>query len=103
MLSSFEADLSLLLSLPFFLPAFTNHHPQCKALTESSYVNVPTIAFANTDSLLRHVDIAIPCNNGSKHAVGLMFWLLAREILYLKGTISRQEGWDVMPDLFFYR
>jgi len=77
----------------------TDHQP----LTESSYVNIPTIAFCGTDSPLAHVDIAIPCNNKSPHALGLMWWLLAREVLYLKNVIPRGQPWDVMPDLFFFR
>ena len=47
--------------------------------------------------------MAIPCNNKSAHAIGLMWWFLAREVLRLRGTISRELAWDVMPDLFFYR
>merc|ERR1739838_586297 len=32
-----------------------------------------------------------------------MWWMLAREVLRLRGTISRDIEWEVMPDLFFYR
>lgn len=164
-----------------------DHQP----LTEASYVNIPTIALCNTDSPLRYVDIAIPCNNKVRtkvffccvnrcmlhtvrarrclvcavrgvgrvlnknawpltsslwttqggggwglatkcsadimknawfntillvvihgwsvtvlqghHSVGLMWWMLAREVLRMRGTISREHPWEVMPDLYFYR
>jgi len=32
-----------------------------------------------------------------------MYWLLTREVLRIKGELKRDEPWDVMVDLFFYR
>lgn len=76
-----------------------DHQP----ITEASYVNIPVIAFANSDNPLRSIDIVIPCNNRGKNSIGLMLWFLAREVLRIRGTLSRTEQWEVMPDLFFYR
>merc|ERR1712071_164339 len=76
-----------------------DHQP----VTEGSYANVPIVAFANVDSPTKFIDIAIPCNNKSPQSIGLMWWMLAREVLRLRGSISRDMPWEVMPDLFFYR
>ncbi|KAK7977417.1 ribosome-associated protein (Rap-1) [Apiospora sp. TS-2023a] len=82
----------------------TDPRTDAQAIKEASYVNIPVIALCDTDSPTEYVDCAIPTNNKGRHAIGTVWWMLAREVLRLRGTIfNRETPWDVMVDLYFYR
>ncbi|ELW63201.1 HEAT repeat-containing protein 5A [Tupaia chinensis] len=63
----------------------------------------PPPRFRPAGSPLHCVDIAIPCNNKEAHSMGPMWWMLAREVLHMRGTISCKNSWEVMTDPYFYR
>jgi small subunit ribosomal protein SAe len=82
----------------------TDPRTDAQAIKEASYVNIPVIALCDTDSPTEFVDVAIPTNNKGRTAIGCVWWMLAREVLRLRGTIyNRETPWDVMVDLYFYR
>jgi len=72
-------------------------------ISEASYVNVPTVSFCNSDSPIHNIDIVVPGNNRGRQSVGLLWWLLAREVLRLRRQLVRSKPWDVMVDMFIYR
>ena len=74
-----------------------------QAVVEASYVNIPTIALCNTDAPVDFIDVIIPCNNRVPKAIATVFWMLAREVMILRGQIPANKPWDVMIDLFIAR
>jgi small subunit ribosomal protein SAe len=74
-----------------------------KAIVEASYANIPVIALASLDSDLQFVDICIPCNNKATEPISMVFWLLAREVLILRGEHDKSKPWEVFVDLFYHK
>jgi len=71
-----------------------------QSVVEASQANIPTIAFCNTDTPLKYIDVAIPGNNESSYSVALLWWLLTREVLKYKGQIEDVKQWNIPVQVF---
>jgi len=62
--------------------------PDRNIVMDAASMGIPIIALCDTNNQANDIDLVVPCNNKGKKALGLMFWLLAREFLKAKGTIK---------------
>ncbi|XP_064429625.1 small ribosomal subunit protein uS2B-like [Mirounga angustirostris] len=85
------------------LLVFLDRRADLQPPPEAYLVNLPIIALYNTDAPPCCMDIAIPCNREKAHSVDLMWWVLAQEVLHVRGTIFCEHPWEAMSDLRFCR
>jgi small subunit ribosomal protein S2 len=75
-------------------------HADKVILREAKLARIPVVALFDTDDILNGIDLAIPANNRGKKALGLVFWILARQILLELGKISSQDDFPYTLDEF---
>ncbi len=72
-----------------------------KAISDALKVNVPIVALCNTNNQINNIDLIIPANNKYNKSVGLVLYLLAREILKNRGKIKSNEEFTYKLEEFF--
>ncbi|HLC98058.1 MAG TPA: 30S ribosomal protein S2 [Candidatus Nanoarchaeia archaeon] len=61
------------------------------AVNDALKIGVPIVAFCDTNNQSNNVDLVVPCNNKGKKSVGLLFYLLTRELLRKRGVLPAGE------------
>jgi small subunit ribosomal protein S2 len=75
-------------------------HADKVILREAKLARIPVVALFDTDDVLNGIDLAVPANNRGKKALGLAFWLLARQIMLELGKISSEEEFPYVLEEF---
>lgn len=70
----------------------TDVWPDRNAVSDAFKTGIPVIALSDTNNMPNNVDLVIPCNNKGKKSLGLLFFLVAREFLYKKGLLNKNQA-----------
>ncbi len=64
-----------------------------QALSEAVKSGLPVVGICDANNRLRNVDLVLPANNKGRRSLALVYWLLAREILKIRSSISDAD-WE---------
>ena len=65
----------------------TDPAADAQAFREAVNIDVPVIAMCDSNNLTTDIDIVVPGNNKGRRSLALIYWLMAREILRIKGAL----------------
>ena len=64
-----------------------------QALSEAVKTGLPVVGICDANNRLRNVDLALPANNKGRRSLARVYWLLAREMLKIRGAVSEAD-WE---------
>lgn len=78
----------------------TDAWPDRNAVMDAIKIGIPVIALCDTNNQSNFIDLVVPCNNKGKKSLGLLFYILTREYMKLRGMIKSSEEFTKTADDF---
>ena len=78
----------------------TDPAADAQAFREATNIKIPVIAMCDSNNLTANVDIVIPGNNKGRRSLALIYWLLSREFLRIRGELAADEDLEETIDDF---
>ncbi len=65
--------------------------PDRNAIKDAMTMGIPVIALCDTNNQSNNIDLVVPANNKGKKALGLFFYILAKEYLKIRGMLKSDD------------
>jgi len=69
----------------------TDSWPDRNVIKDAMQIGMPVIALCDTNNQSNEIDLVVPCNNKGKKSLGLLFYILAREYLKIRGVLGQDQ------------
>lgn len=78
----------------------TDVGPDKNAVKDAVSVGLPIIALCDTNNPTNNVDLVVPCNNKGKKSLALVFYLLAKNYMEIRGMLNKGQAFEKTVDDF---
>ncbi len=71
-----------------------------QAIREAKNIGIPILGFCDSNNQTNDLSLVIPGNNKGRRSLALLYWLLCREILLVRGQIADRDAFTMTVDDF---
>ncbi len=71
-----------------------------QAIREAKNIGIPILGFCDSNNETKDLSVVIPGNNKGRRSLALLYWLLCREIMLVRGDLANREAFTMTVDDF---